>query len=303
LLLPRLFGQSAWQINLIAMSSFASLLGSGAVAANAYALQLMILPHGLIALSLGTVLYPTLARLYGLGDLAGVRTQTLAALRRVTFFVLPAALALGVLTIPILEALFQRGAFDARSTALTADALAAYAPGLIGFAAAEIAVRAFYAVQDTRTPVLIGIAAVAVNLFLGVLAVTSGLGLRGLGWAFSIANTYEALALMFLLFIRLGGAYAAFWGALGRMALCGLASGALLALALTARTVWLPILMPYDWPADFLPLLLWLAAAALLAGGAYIGCALVLRLSEAQELVQRRRNRTENRRRRNRTEN
>jgi len=56
------------------------------------------------------------------------------------------------------------------------------------------------------------------------------------------------------------------------------------------------MLYPYNWPADFLPLLLWLTAAGLLAGGAYLGCALALRLPEAQELVRRIRNRTENQR-------
>lgn len=287
LLLPRLFGQSAWQINLIAMASFASLLGSGAVAANAYALQLMLLPHGLIALSLGTVLYPVLARLSGQGDLDGVRVQVLAALRRVVFLVLPAAVLLGVLPVPILEALFQRGAFDVRSAELTAAALAAYAPGLLGFAAAEILVRSFYALQDTRTPVLIGIAAVAINLLCGAAAVASGLGLSGLGWAFSIANTYEALALLVLLVIRLGGAPAAFWSALVRMALCAAACALLLVLGLAARTAWLPALQPYNWPTDFLPLLLWLGIVALLAGCAYIGVALVLRLPEAQDIIVR----------------
>src|SRR5690606_29637905 len=83
LLGPRLFGQSAWQIGLVAIASFASQLGDGAVTANASALQLMMLPHGLIALSLGTVIFPQLARLYAAGDTSGLQSSVLGAVRQV----------------------------------------------------------------------------------------------------------------------------------------------------------------------------------------------------------------------------
>src|SRR6266498_5112698 len=164
---PRLFGQAVWQINLIAIASFASLLGNGAVAANGYALQLMLLPHGLIALSLGTVMFPQLARHYAAGDMAALRAAALAGVRSVLFLALPAAALLAILRLPVLRLLYQRGQFDATSTALTAGALGFYALGLVAFAAAEILVRTFYAMRDTRTPVYIGIGAVLLNIALG----------------------------------------------------------------------------------------------------------------------------------------
>jgi putative peptidoglycan lipid II flippase len=290
LLGPRIVGQSAWQINFIAMASFASMLGAGAVAANTYAFQLMVLPHGLIALSLGTVLFPQLARSYGAGDIAGVRRIALSGLRNVLFLALPASVLLATLALPILRLLFQRGAFDAESAALTAAALGAYAVGLWAFAAAEIPVRAFYAMQDTRTPVVVALGAVALNVALGWTFVRLGLGVRGLGLAFSAANIVEAVALVVLLQRRVGGLSAPFVRALTAMALAALGFGVALAAALWLSREMLPFLRPgdaYRWPQDFAPLALWLAGATLLAGSVYAGIAALFRLEELRALLGR----------------
>src|SRR6266540_1081353 len=265
LLGPRLFGQSAWQINMIAIASFASLLGNGAVAANGYALQLMLLPHGLIALSLGTVMFPQLARAHAAGDHSEVRRIALGATRQVLFLALPASVIFGLLGAPIVRALFERGRFTAESTAITSEALIFYAFGLAAFAAAEILVRTFYATRDTRTPVLVGVVAVLANIALGWALIKLGAGLDGLAIAFSTANTIEAALLLTLLGRRLGGIGGAFWRATGRMLLASLCCGAVLLALRRASAGALPFLepsSPYNWRFDFVPLLLWLAAAA-----------------------------------------
>lgn len=290
LLGPRLFGQSAWQINLIAIVSFATTLGTGAVAANGYALQLMMLPHGLIALSLGTVIFPRLARHYAADDLNALRAVALGALRSVLFLSLPAAALLAVLRLPVLRALFERNAFDATSTALTAQALAFYALGLAAFAAAEIVVRTFYAMQDTRTPVSVGISAVLINIALGWTLLRLGLGLGGLALAFSVANTLEAAALLALLATRLGGLGAEFWRPLGRMALATLAFAATLLAVLRLSQPALPFLRPgdtYRWPADFLPLVLWLAIVAAAGFAIYAGVAALMGSQEVRAIARR----------------
>ena len=290
LLGPRLFGQSAWQINLIAIVSFATLLGSGAVAANGYALQLMMLPHGLIALSLGTVIFPRLARQHAAGDTAALRAVALGAVRNVLFLALPAAALLAVLRLPVLRALFQRGAFDATSTALTAEALAFYALGLAAFAASEIVVRTFYAMQDTRTPVYIGVGAVLINIALGWTLLRLGFGLGGLALAFSMANTLEAVSLLALLAARLGGLGGDFWRALGRTALATIAFGATLMAALRLSQAVLPFLRPgdtYRWPADFLPLVVWLAAVVTVGAAIYAGAAALAGSEEVRALLSR----------------
>jgi putative peptidoglycan lipid II flippase len=287
---PRLFGQAVWQVNLIVIASFASLLGSGAVAANGYALQLMLLPHGLIALSLGTVIFPQLARAYAAGDRLEVGRLAFGATRQVLFLALPAAVMIGLLGAPIVRALFERGQFTAQSTVLTSQALVFYAVGLAAFAAAEILVRTFYAMRDTRTPVLVGLLAVGANIVLGWLLIRQGAGLAGLAIAFSAANLLEALLLLLLLGRRLGGTGAGFWRAAGGMLLAALGCGAALLALRRASVGLLPTIAPgspYSWRSDLAPLLLWLAAAAALGLLVYAAAAAVLGVGEVHALWRR----------------
>jgi putative peptidoglycan lipid II flippase len=283
LLGPRLFGQSIWQINMIAIVSFASTLGAGAIAANGYALQLMLLPHGLIALSLGTVIFPQLARAHAAGDQAEVRQIALGAVRQVLFVALPASMILGLLGVPVVRALFEHGQFTAESTALTSEALRFYAFGLAAFAASEILVRTFYAMRDTRTPVVVGVVAVALNITLGWVLLRLGAGLEGLASAFSTANTLEAVLLLVLLRRRLGGVGDRFWRSIGAMLLATLACGAVLLALRLASAGQLPFIVAgtrYRWQADFIPLAIWLAAAGGLGALAYGAVAALLGVEE-----------------------
>lgn len=287
---PRLFGQAVWQINMTAITSFASLLGAAAVAANGTAQQLMLLPHGLLALSVGTVIFPQLARAHALGDTAMVREGALRAIRTVLFLGLPASILLGMLSVPIVQLLFQRGNFDAASTELTSQALSFYMFGLAGFVASEIAVRSFYAMKDTRTPVIIAVIAVITNIGLAWLFSTRGTGLRGLAMAFSIANTLEAVLLLAVFGQRLGGLGRDFWLALGKMGIASL----LCLLALWLFTPWFSHLFPlvseshrYSWPGDFLGNLLSLVIAGSFGGLVYLGAAAALGMPELRMLLGR----------------
>lgn len=287
---PRVFGQAVWQINLIAIASFASLLGEGAVAANGYALQLMLLPHGLIALSLGTVIFPQLSRLYGEGAFETLRTTALGALRTVLFLAIPASLLLGLLGLPLVRLLFQRGAFDQTSAALTTGALTFYMFGLAAFAGSEILVRTSYAMHDTRTPVVIGAIAVATNIALAYAFVQYGAGLEGLALAFSISSTLEAALLLVMLRRKLGAFGASFWRALLIMLAAALVAGAVL----FALRNWSLGLLPYlavagvyHWPADFLPLAAWMLLAGTLATLIYGGITVALGLDEPRAVLRR----------------
>jgi len=287
---PRLFGQAVWQINLIAIASFASLLGNGAVAANGYALQLMLLPHGLIALSLGTVIFPQLSRAYAAGELSEVRRIALGATRQVLFLALPASVIFSMLGAPIVRALFERGQFTAESTVITSEALIFYAFGLAAFAAAEILVRTFYATHDTRTPVLVGVIAVLANIALGWGLIQYGVGLDGLAIAFSTANTIEMALLLGLLGRKLGGIGGGFWRAAGAMLLAALCCGAMLLELRHASAGALPFLLPsgaYNWRSDLLPLLVWLAAAAGLSLLVYAAVAALLGVEEMRMIWDR----------------
>jgi putative peptidoglycan lipid II flippase len=267
---PRLIGQSTWQINLIVIASLASLLGVGAVAANGIALQLMMVPHGLIALSIGTVLFPTLARQYAAERHDDIRATLTGAMRVVLFLALPLSVGLGLLAAPVIRLLFERGAFDAQSTALTATAFGGYAVGLAAFALAEIVVRAFYAMHDTRTPVIIACGAVVVNITLGIWLTRVGYGLAGLGLAFSIANLAEAAALVVLMQRRIGGLGGVFWRSAGD----SLAGAALVGVALIAlQTLALRTGLFGDGrgPENLWALLGWCALNGAIGAAAYIG--------------------------------
>lgn len=290
LLGPRLLGQSAWQLNFVAVTSFASTLSSGAVAANGYAYQLMLLPHGLLALSLGTVLFPQLTRLYAADEHTAFRDTTMRAVRQILFVTLPAAVIMAALNAQVVRTVFERGAFDAQSTQLTAQALAYYLVGLPAFAAAEIIVRSFYAMHDTRTPVLVGVGAVALNIGLGWTLLQLGAGLSGLALAFSTANIIEASVLLLLFRRRLGGLGARFWRSIGAMHLAALVCLLIvLAIRLCSYTA-MPYLAPvpgYQWTEDFIPLLAWLVAVGSAGAAVYAGVAALLRLDELGVLLQR----------------
>ena len=202
LLLPRIFGQSVWQINLAVMISITSTFGIGAVAATGFGMQIMLLPHGLIGLSIGTVIFPLLARLAVEQHFGQFAQHANTALQSVLAVTLPASVALFVGAESIVGVLYQRGSFDSTSALLTVHAVRGYALGIAGFSLAEIAVRIWYSLQNTRLPVIVGAVTVAINLTLGWLLTQEGTLVEKIfriTMVFSITNTLEALLLIVLL--------------------------------------------------------------------------------------------------------
>ncbi|MFZ9858066.1 MAG: murein biosynthesis integral membrane protein MurJ [Roseiflexaceae bacterium] len=202
LLLPRIFGQSVWQINLAVMISITSTFGVGAVAATGFGMQIMLLPHGLIGLSIGTVIFPLLARLAVEQRFDRFAQHANTALQSVLAVTLPASVALFLGAESVVSVLYQRGSFDSTSAMLTAQAVRGYALGIAGFSLAEIAVRIWYSLQNTRLPVIVGATTVAVNLILGWLLTQEG-ALSDKIWritlVFSVTNSLEALILIMTL--------------------------------------------------------------------------------------------------------
>ncbi len=202
LLIPRLFGQSVWQINLASMIGIISTFGVGAVAASGYAMQLMLLPHGLVGLSIGTVIFPRLASLFAAGDERTFATNASRALQTVLAITLPVSIVMWYAAPAIVLVLFQRGSFDQHSAALTVSAMQGYMVGLAGFCIAEIAVRIWFARKNTRIPVIIGTITVLFNIGAGWVFTQSGSMLSRLhtvALVFSLANIAEAILLVGLL--------------------------------------------------------------------------------------------------------
>lgn len=217
LLLPRVVGQAAFQINFIIVTSLASGLGDADIAAMNFAWQLMMLPHGVLALSISTVIFPTMARLFGDGRLDELRETFGRALRPLLFLSLPSAVALFFFRTAIVQTLFQSGAFSATSTALVAPPLAIFALGLIAYAVVEILTRAFYAMHDTTTPVIAGVATIVLNIAICYAAIDR-FGLPGLAAGLSISTALEGVILLIVLRRRLGAPSRGAWHWLARVA-------------------------------------------------------------------------------------
>lgn len=203
LMLPRTLGIAAVQINFLVNTILASTLPEGRLAALAIAFALILLPEGVIAQSIATVLFPTFSQLEAIGERAALKSAFSAAFRIVLFLTIPASVGLILLRVPIIQLLYQRGEFTAESTAQTAFALQFYAAALFAHSGLEILTRAFYALQDTATPVKVGAAAIGLNIVLS-LVLLGPLAQGGLALANSLATILEMLTLLFLLRRRLG---------------------------------------------------------------------------------------------------
>ena len=204
LMLPRIFGVAVVQLNFLVETSLASLLGAGAVSALWYAWRIMLLPQGVVAQSVATAAFPTFADQYARGQFQQLRSSLAATVRSIFFIAIPASIGLLVLREPLIQLLFERGRFTETSTELVAAALGAYALGLIGHSGVEILVRAFYALHDTKTPVLLGILSLAINLVIS-LSLINVLGVTGLALANTIAALLEMTLLIVVIRRRLGG--------------------------------------------------------------------------------------------------
>ena len=195
--MPRLFGAAVYQLGVLldtVMASFANIVGAGGVAALYYASRLLQFPLGLFGISMATVSLPTLAQQAARGELAEFKTTVAVALRSVLAVMLPASVGLFLLSTPLIRVLFQRGAFDASSTAMTAWALQWSAVGLVAFAFTKIFVNALYALHDTKTPVRWAVIGLGLNLLFNVLLMRP-MGIGGLALGTSLAACVECVGL------------------------------------------------------------------------------------------------------------
>jgi putative peptidoglycan lipid II flippase len=231
---PRMLGLLFVQLHFLVNTILASGLAAGSLSALNYAWLLMLLPLGIFAQAIGTVVFPTFAAQTAAGETAAMRTSFGLILRVVLFLTLPAAAGLWALRTSLVRLLLERGEFGPESTALVAYALQFYAVGLTGHAAVEIGVRVFYALHDTWTPVRVGVAAMALNVALSLVWV-GRLEHGGLALANSVATTVEMVALYWLLHRRMGGLPLA--DLVATLVRCGLAAGAMAA-AVWAWLAW-----------------------------------------------------------------
>ena len=202
LIAPAALGAGVQQLNLLADIVIASFLPAGAISFLYYADRIVQLPLGVVGVAMGTALLPTLTRHLRGGEAAAAEESQNRALEYALLLALPAAAALAAAAAPVTTVLFMRGAFDAAAAAATAGALAAYAAGLPAFVLVKVLAPAFFAREDTRTPVKIAVLCLAANVALS-LALIGPLAHVGIALA-SAASSWLNTALLAAALARRG---------------------------------------------------------------------------------------------------
>ncbi len=195
---PGVIGVGVVQINVAVDTIVASLLKPGSVSVLYYANRVNQLPLGLIGVSVGTALLPVLSRQVRTGAAFSAHRTLNRAIEFALALTLPAAVGLAVASVPIVRVLFERGAFTRADVTATAAALIAYAVGVPATVLAKVLAPGFFARGDTRTPVVVGVASLAVNL-LFILALIGPLGATGIALAASFSAIFNATALAAML--------------------------------------------------------------------------------------------------------
>ncbi len=205
LLIPQIFGLAVYNLNIIVNTQYASYMPGGTISYLFFAERLIEFPLGIIAVSIATVMLPTLSSHASTGAMVKYRENYNFTLHLMLFVLIPALVGLIVLREPICNLLYQRGEFDYQATLFTSQTLLGYAVGLWAVGGIRITAPAFYALQDTKTPVKIAFAAFIVNAVLGfVLGFTLNMNHTGLALASSFSSIFNFILLLYFLNLRLG---------------------------------------------------------------------------------------------------
>ncbi len=192
LMLPAIFGSSVAQINLLLDTLIASLLITGSISWLYYSDRLVEFPLGVFGIALATVILPHLSEQHAVASRERFSALLDWALKLVLLIALPAALGLALLAAPLITTIFHGGEFSDQDVRMTAASLIAYAPGLIAFILVKILAPGYFARQDMRTPVRIGVQALLLNMVLNIIFVVT---LVRTGWAPAHTGLAAATAL------------------------------------------------------------------------------------------------------------
>lgn len=204
LLIPVLIGLSVSQINVLVTQYLATGLDDGIYTALRTANRFMQLPLGLFAVSICTAIFPTMTAQAAQGEYEELKKSMSLALRTSLFIILPAAVGMIVLREPIIRLLFEfSGRFTSYDTFICGQALFWYCLGLPGYSATFSLIRVFYALQDTKTPIIVSVIAIVLNAVLSFILVHP-LQHIGLALAYSISGWSQCALLAWALRRRLG---------------------------------------------------------------------------------------------------
>jgi putative peptidoglycan lipid II flippase len=277
---PLLLGSAVGNVNTLVDRAVASAQGEGTIAALSYGWRVVSLADTLVVASFVAALYPAFGAAAAPAGRAELRRLVARGLTAVTLVLVPAVAGLVVAATPVVALVYGRGSFGPEAVALTATAVAWYAPGLLPLAWREVVTRAFYALGDSRTPVAVAVLAMAVNLA-GDLTLGLVFGVPGIAASTVLSLVVAAVANTAQLARRHGavdGQQVA--GALGRLGLAGVAAaGAAAAALVVVEAAAGPAPASAGWDAG-----LRLAGVAVAVAVTYVVALALLRAPEAAML-------------------
>ena len=200
---PGTLGVAATQFNVYVNTVLATSQQAGAVSWLNYAFRIMYLPIGLFGVAIASASLPLMSQHAAREDMPALRQTLSHAVRLVLALTVPATFGLIALGVPIVRVIFERGHFLPADTEAVALALMGYSPGLVGYSAVKVLSPTFYALRDSRTPVIVSVSAVLTNALLSVLLARS-FGFVGLSLGTALASLLNACLLLVLLRRRLG---------------------------------------------------------------------------------------------------
>ena len=202
--LPIIAGTSVNQINILIDRTLASGIAVGGISALNYANRLNGFVQGLFVVSITTVMYPMISKMAAEDNLKGLKSTISEAISIISLLVIPATVGAMIFSEEIVSLLFGRGAFTLESIKMTGNALFYYSIGMIAFGLRDILSRAFFALQDTKTPMINASIAVVINIVLNII-LSKYLGIGGLALATSLAAIVSTVLMFITLRKKIGG--------------------------------------------------------------------------------------------------
>lgn len=282
--IPRTIGAAAYHLNLIIMTSIASLFSAGSITVFNLANNLQYVPIGLVGVSFAVASFPELSRSAARGDEVGFARQFSSTLRQIVFLALPASLLLLLFRTQIVRLVLGTGEFSWEATQLTSQVLGIFALSVVFYSVIPFLARAFFARQDTKTPTVAGVISVGVNLGLAFLfaQMLSSVSIGGISDVRVLALPLALLVsgfvqfAMLVFFLQKGRRlYEGGWGVFCRM---GIASAALVAVSLAGLRASFSFL---DL-GTFSGVLMQTTVVSLLAGASYLLVSWLLKIPEAR---------------------
>ena len=196
--IPIFISTAVLPVNNLVSTRLASGMETGAVAALEYAYKLYVVISGVFTYAIGNIIFPELSRASSEEKSSEFKEIISKAVKLLTFILIPLTLGVIIYRSDIVSVMYERGEFDATSTLQTSSALLYYAIGIIGAGIVEVMNKCFYAKQDTKTPLKVGIIVIIVNALLSIILGNTEMTFYGLALATSITALLNAGILTFL---------------------------------------------------------------------------------------------------------